>query len=91
MECHPRKRPRATECVLRMNGGHTRYMECTPCPTRLIFPRSESPSPAADRTNYVGARREAEGQGKGLAYMIIAMGIAETVGLFGFIFVLLMF
>ena len=30
-----------------------------------------------------------EGEGKGLAFMIIAMGIAETVGLFGFVFPLL--
>lgn len=30
-----------------------------------------------------------EGEGKGLSFMIIAMGIAETVGLFGFIFPLL--
>jgi len=34
-------------------------------------------------------RALSEGQGKGLAFMIIAMGIAETVGLFGFIFPLL--
>ena len=34
-------------------------------------------------------RALAEGEGKGLAFMIIAMGIAETVGLFGFVFPLL--
>jgi len=35
-------------------------------------------------------RAISEGQGKGLNFMIIAMGIVETVGLFGFIFLLLM-
>ena len=30
-----------------------------------------------------------EGEGKGLAFLIIAMGIVETVGLFGFVFLLL--
>ncbi len=35
-------------------------------------------------------RALSEGEGKGLAFMIIAMGIAETVGLFGFIFPLLL-
>ena len=35
-------------------------------------------------------RAISEGQGKGLAFMIIAMGIVETVGLFGFVFLLLM-
>lgn len=34
-------------------------------------------------------RAISEGEGKGLVYMIIAMGIAETVGLFGFVFLLL--
>ncbi|MBN1441539.1 MAG: V-type ATP synthase subunit K [Planctomycetes bacterium] len=31
-----------------------------------------------------------ESQGKGLAFLIIAMGIAETVGLFGWVFLLLL-
>ena len=35
-------------------------------------------------------RALSEGEGKGLAFMIIAMGIIETVGLFGFVFLLLM-
>lgn len=34
-------------------------------------------------------RAISEGEGKGLAFMIIAMGIVETVGLFGFVFLLL--
>jgi len=34
-------------------------------------------------------RALSEGEGKGLAFMIIAMGIVETVGLFGFVFPLL--
>lgn len=34
-------------------------------------------------------RALSEGKGKGLVFMIIAMGIAETVGLFGFVFLLL--
>ena len=34
-------------------------------------------------------RALSEGDGKGLVYMIIAMGIMETVGLFGFVFLLL--
>ena len=34
-------------------------------------------------------RAISEGEGKGLVYMIIAMGIVETVGLFGFVFLLL--
>lgn len=34
-------------------------------------------------------RALSEGEGKGLAFMIIAMGIAETVGLFGFVLPLL--
>jgi V/A-type H+-transporting ATPase subunit K len=33
-----------------------------------------------------GCRSISEGQGKGLAFIIIAMGIVETVGLFGFVF-----
>ena len=36
-----------------------------------------------------GCRALSEGEGKGLVFIIIAMGIAETVGLFGFIFLLL--
>ncbi len=36
-----------------------------------------------------GCRTLSEGEGKGLVFIIIAMGIAETVGLFGFIFLLL--
>lgn len=35
-------------------------------------------------------RAISEGEGKGLAFMIIAMGIVETVGLFGFVFLMLM-
>ena len=35
-------------------------------------------------------RAISEGEGKGLVFMIIAMGIVETVGLFGFVFLLLM-
>jgi V/A-type H+/Na+-transporting ATPase subunit K len=34
-------------------------------------------------------RALSEGEGKGLIFMIIAMGIVETVGLFGFVFLLL--
>jgi V/A-type H+-transporting ATPase subunit K len=34
-------------------------------------------------------RALSEGEGKGLVFMIIAMGILETVGLFGFVFLLL--
>ena len=34
-------------------------------------------------------RALSEGEGQGLVFMIIAMGIAETVGLFGFVFLLL--
>ncbi len=37
-----------------------------------------------------GCRAMSEGEGKGLVNIIIAMGIVETVGLFGFIFLLLM-
>ena len=36
-----------------------------------------------------GCRAMSEGEGKGLVFIIIAMGIAETVGLFGFVFLLL--
>ena len=36
-----------------------------------------------------GCRALSEGEGKGLVFMIIAMGIVETVGLFGFVFLLL--
>ena len=36
-----------------------------------------------------GIRAISEGEGKGLVNMIIAMGICETVGLFGFVFLLL--
>ena len=35
-------------------------------------------------------RALSEGEGKGLVFMIIAMGIVETVGLFGFVFMLMM-
>ncbi len=34
-------------------------------------------------------RALSEGEGKGLVFMIIAMGMVETVGLFGFVFLLL--
>jgi len=36
-----------------------------------------------------GCRALSEGEGKGLVFIIIAMGIVETVGLFGFVFLLL--
>jgi len=36
-----------------------------------------------------GCRALSEGEGKGLAFIIIAMGIAESVGLFSFVFLLL--
>ena len=36
-----------------------------------------------------GATAISEGEGKGLVNIIIAMGICETVGLFGFVFLLL--
>ncbi|MHC4165953.1 MAG: hypothetical protein ACYSWQ_03240 [Planctomycetota bacterium] len=36
-----------------------------------------------------GCRSISKGQGKGLVLIIIAMGIVETVGLFGFVFLLL--
>ena len=36
-----------------------------------------------------GCRAISEGEGKGLVFIIIAMGIVETVGLFGFVFLML--
>lgn len=36
-----------------------------------------------------GCRALSEGEGKSLVFIIIAMGIAETIGLFGFVFLLL--
>ncbi|MEA3367617.1 MAG: hypothetical protein U9R68_05830, partial [Planctomycetota bacterium] len=36
-----------------------------------------------------GCRALSESDGKGLVFIIIAMGIVETVGLFGFVFLLL--
>ena len=36
-----------------------------------------------------GCRSISEGEGKGLVFIIICMGIVETVGLFGFVFLLL--
>lgn len=36
-----------------------------------------------------GCRALSEGEGKGLVFIIIAMGIVETVGLFGFVFLFL--
>lgn len=36
-----------------------------------------------------GCRSISEGQGKGLVFIIISMGIVETVGLFGFVFLFL--
>jgi V/A-type H+-transporting ATPase subunit K len=36
-----------------------------------------------------GCRSISEGQGKGLVFIIITMGLVETVGLFGFVFLLL--
>ncbi len=36
-----------------------------------------------------GCRAMSEGEGKSLVFIIIAMGIAETIGLFGFVFLLL--
>lgn len=36
-----------------------------------------------------GCRSISEGEGKGLAFIIICMGIVETVGLFGFVFLLI--
>ena len=48
---------------------------------------------SASLQGFIGAsacRALSEGGGKGLTFMIIAMGIIETVGLFGFVFLLLM-
>jgi len=36
-----------------------------------------------------GCRSISEGQGKGLVFIIISMSIVETVGLIGFVFLLL--
>jgi len=36
-----------------------------------------------------GCRSISEGEGKGLVFIIISLGIVETVGLFGFVFLLL--
>lgn len=36
-----------------------------------------------------GCRSISEGQGKGLVFIIITMGIVETVGLFGFVFLMM--
>jgi len=36
-----------------------------------------------------GCRSISEGEGKGLVFIIISMGIVETVGLFGFVFLLM--
>jgi V/A-type H+-transporting ATPase subunit K len=41
------------------------------------------------RIGAAACRALSEGEGQGLAFMIIAMGIAETVGLFAFVFLLL--
>ncbi len=41
------------------------------------------------RIGEAGCRALSEGEGKGLVNIIIAMGICETVGLFGFVFLLL--
>lgn len=41
------------------------------------------------RIGAAGCRAISEGEGKGLVFIIIAMGIVETVGLFGFVFLLL--
>jgi len=41
------------------------------------------------RIGAAACRALSEGEGKGLVFMIIAMGIVETVGLFGFVFLLL--
>jgi V/A-type H+-transporting ATPase subunit K len=41
------------------------------------------------RIGAAACRALSEGGGQGLAFMIIAMGIAETVGLFGFVFLLM--
>ena len=36
-----------------------------------------------------GCRPISEDQGKGLVFIIISMGIVETVGLFGFVFLMM--
>jgi V/A-type H+/Na+-transporting ATPase subunit K len=41
------------------------------------------------RIGAAACRALSDGGGQGLAFMIIAMGIAETVGLFGFVFLLM--
>jgi V/A-type H+/Na+-transporting ATPase subunit K len=41
------------------------------------------------RIGAAACRALADGEGQGLVFMIIAMGIAETVGLFGFVFLLM--
>ncbi len=41
------------------------------------------------RIGAAACRALSEGEGQGLAFMIIAMGIVETVGLFGFVFLLM--
>jgi F0F1-type ATP synthase membrane subunit c/vacuolar-type H+-ATPase subunit K len=41
------------------------------------------------RIGAAACRALSEGEGQGLAFMIIAMGIAETIGLFGFVFLLM--
>jgi V/A-type H+/Na+-transporting ATPase subunit K len=41
------------------------------------------------RIGAAAIRALSEGGGQGLAFMIIAMGIAETIGLFGFVFLLM--
>ncbi len=42
------------------------------------------------RIGAAACRALSEGEGQGLVFMIIAMGIVETVGLFGFVFMLMM-
>jgi V/A-type H+/Na+-transporting ATPase subunit K len=41
------------------------------------------------RIGAAAIRALSEGGGQGIAFMIIAMGIAETIGLFGFVFLLM--
>jgi V/A-type H+/Na+-transporting ATPase subunit K len=41
------------------------------------------------RIGAAAIRALSEGEGQGMAFMIIAMGIAETIGLFGFVFLLM--
>lgn len=41
------------------------------------------------RIGAAACRALSEGEGQGLAFMIIAMGVAETVGLFAFVFLLM--